>query len=72
LTIRRSSRTLNFIVKIWDVKMTKDVQYVDDLTVSCDGNSVEKNAGHPRVYLNLGDQGTIQCPYCSQMFIFKK
>lgn len=52
--------------------MTKDVQYVDDLTVSCDGNNGEKNAGHPRVYLNLGDQGAIQCPYCSQMFIFKK
>jgi uncharacterized Zn-finger protein len=50
--------------------MTKDVQYVDDLTVSCDGNNSEKNAGHPRVYLNLGDQGSIQCPYCSQMFIF--
>lgn len=52
--------------------MTKDVAYVDTPTVSCDGNSNEKNTGHPRIYLNLGKPGVIQCPYCNQTFILKK
>jgi len=38
-------------------------------TVQCDGG---KGAlGHPRVFLNIDkSQGTIECPYCGQLFKF--
>ncbi len=39
-------------------------------TVACDG---EKGAlGHPKVYLEMGTNDEITCPYCSKHFIFEK
>jgi uncharacterized Zn-finger protein len=32
-------------------------------SVSCDGGGGP--LGHPRVYLQIGDEGDIVCPYCS-------
>ena len=34
-------------------------------TIACDGGS----DGHPRVWLNLGEDGKIDCPYCSRIYI---
>ena len=39
--------------------------YVDTETVRCDGGYL----GHPLVYLNLGKDGWIDCPYCDKRFI---
>jgi len=39
----------------------------DDSTVACNGGGGP--LGHPRVYLNLGPAGKIECPYCSRLFI---
>ena len=39
--------------------------YVDTETVSCDGG----DASHPLVYLNLANDGWIDCPYCDKRFI---
>jgi len=25
--------------------------------------------GHPRVFLNLGPDGKVECPYCSRLFV---
>ena len=25
--------------------------------------------GHPKVYLNLGPSGRVECPYCSRLFV---
>lgn len=33
--------------------------------VFCNGGEL----GHPGVYLNLGDDGKIACPYCSRHFV---
>jgi uncharacterized Zn-finger protein len=38
----------------------------DTVTVSCDGGT---KLGHPAVYLNMGDDGKILCPYCSRLFV---
>jgi len=44
-----------------------EIVYVDKQTVACDGSGGV--GGHPRVYLNLGADGKIECPYCSRLFI---
>lgn len=52
--------------------MREDVHYVETPIVNCDGNVSGVGAGHPRVYLTLGEQGKVECPYCGQTFVFKE
>ncbi|WP_169543585.1 MULTISPECIES: zinc-finger domain-containing protein [Sneathiella] len=43
---------------------------VESLKVHCDGG---KGAlGHPRVYLNLGNDNKVECPYCGHLFVLKE
>ncbi len=51
--------------------MTEDIRYVDTKTVNCDGTGVGDNLGHPSVYLNVGSNGKVECPYCSRVFIYE-
>ena len=37
--------------------------------VACDGD--EGALGHPRIYLNLGADGKVECPYCDRLFILE-
>jgi uncharacterized Zn-finger protein len=41
--------------------------YIDEMVAACNGG--EGPLGHPRVFLNLGPSGKIECPYCSRLFI---
>ena len=34
--------------------------------LACDGGGP---LGHPKVYLKIGDEGEIVCPYCSRRYI---
>jgi uncharacterized Zn-finger protein len=43
---------------------------VDTVVVGCDGGGGA--LGHPLVYLNLGDDDEILCPYCSRHFALKE
>lgn len=52
--------------------MAENSRYVDETIVSCDGCGSNANTGHPLIYLNLGDEGKIECPYCSCVFILNK
>ena len=45
-----------------------EVIEVEEATISCDGGGA---LGHPRVYLNLGDDGRVDCPYCDRQFVLK-
>ena len=38
---------------------------VETRTVACDGGPL----GHPAVYLKIGDEGDIVCPYCSRHYV---
>lgn len=38
--------------------------------VACDGG--EGALGHPRVYLNLGADDRVECPYCDRLFVLAK
>lgn len=42
---------------------------VEDRTVHCDGDGGP--LGHPRVFLNLGEDGRVDCPYCDRQFVLK-
>ena len=46
-----------------------DIEYVNSKKLSCAG--VEGPLGHPKVYLDMGDDNQIVCPYCSKLFIHK-
>ncbi len=40
---------------------------IDTAEVKCDGGSL----GHPRVYLRIGPEGWVECPYCDRRFELK-
>jgi len=40
---------------------------VNDPTVACDGGGGA--LGHPTVYLRIGPERQIVCPYCSRQFV---
>ena len=41
---------------------------VEQSTVRCDGGGP---LGHPAVYLNMGEKGWVECPYCDRKFVLK-
>lgn len=59
----------------------QDVIRTPSSTVSCDGlghkghvenhgkDHEERSLGHPLVYLAMGKEGRVTCPYCSRQFI---
>jgi uncharacterized Zn-finger protein len=44
-----------------------EVIEVDTTEVACDGGPL----GHPHVFLNMGDKGQVECPYCDRLFKLK-
>ena len=42
---------------------------VDTDRVACAGDGAGSVGGHPKVYLNLGPLGRVECPYCSRLFV---
>jgi uncharacterized Zn-finger protein len=41
--------------------------YINETVAACNGGGGP--LGHPRVYLNLGPVGKVECPYCSRLFV---
>ncbi len=46
-----------------------DIYRVESSVVKCDGTGQGSDIGHPAVYLNMGEKGRIECPYCSRQFV---
>ncbi len=44
---------------------------IEDVYVACDGNGNGGALGHPRVYLTMGHNDHVDCPYCSRRFVLK-
>ena len=42
---------------------------VEETVVACDGGGA---LGHPKVYLNLGADEAVDCPYCDRRFVLVK
>lgn len=53
----------------WGLSMDilKEPIEVKDSVIHCDGGSGV--LGHPVIYLNLGKEEKVMCPYCSKCFI---
>lgn len=47
----------------------KDIIKVEEQRVACDGDGGA--LGHPRVFLNLGKDGHVECPYCERSYVLK-
>jgi len=43
---------------------------VDTDRVACDGGGGP--LGHPKVYLNLGAENRVECPYCSRLYVLRE
>jgi len=51
------------------VTKTFETITVDTDRVACDGGGGA--LGHPKVYLNLGKDKRIECPYCSRLYVLR-
>lgn len=47
-----------------------EVEYVETTRICCDGG--EGALGHPRVWLSIGPEGFVECPYCDKKFVLKE
>jgi uncharacterized Zn-finger protein len=43
---------------------------VEETRVACDGGGGA--LGHPKVYLEMGDEGFVECGYCDRKYVLKK
>ena len=46
-----------------------EVMETDSETVACEG--IGGALGHPRVFLTIGKEGFVECPYCDRRFVLK-
>ena len=46
-----------------------EVLEVTSSRVVCDGG--DGALGHPRVFLEMGDETFVECPYCDKRFVLK-
>ena len=37
-------------------------------TIACDGGADDAVSGHPLVYLKIGKEGWVECPYCDRVY----
>ena len=47
-----------------------ETEVVTTSRVACDGG--DGALGHPRVWLSLGENGEVECPYCDKKFVLAK
>jgi uncharacterized Zn-finger protein len=50
-------------------KIVEEIVETDNTRVACDGGGGA--LGHPRVYLEMGDENFVECPYCDKRFVLK-
>ncbi|HLD76630.1 MAG TPA: zinc-finger domain-containing protein [Rickettsiales bacterium] len=53
---------------------TIEILHVNSKKISCDGvkEGYYATSGHPLIYLNMGKNDFVICPYCSKYFTVKK
>ena len=53
-------------------RYTPEISYVSTPRVACDGAAATHPAlGHPRVYLQIDEQGFVDCGYCDKRFVLE-
>ena len=46
-----------------------ETEFVSGKRVACDGGGGA--LGHPRVYLEMGADAQVECPYCGKLFVLE-
>ncbi|MEM7507225.1 MAG: zinc-finger domain-containing protein [Pseudomonadota bacterium] len=46
-----------------------ETEEVTQTRIACDGG--EGALGHPRVFLTIGPEGWVDCPYCDKRYVLK-
>ena len=46
-----------------------EVVVTDETRVACDGGGT---LGHPKVYLEMGDEDFVECGYCDRRFVLSE
>ena len=46
-----------------------EIVEVETTRVACDGGGGA--LGHPKVYLEMGDEAFVECPYCDRRFVLR-
>ena len=46
-----------------------EIVETDNTRVDCDGGGGA--LGHPKVFLEIGDENAVECPYCDKRFVLK-
>jgi uncharacterized Zn-finger protein len=46
-----------------------EIVETDNTRVACDGGG--GGLGHPKVFLEMGDEGVVECPYCDKRFVLR-
>lgn len=65
-TINSNSVTFASVSTMGSSNIIHEVLHVKSKKVSCDGS--KSASTHPLVYLNMGDNDYVVCPYCSKYF----
>jgi uncharacterized Zn-finger protein len=47
-----------------------ETKEVDSPTIACDGDGGA--LGHPRIYLNMGEKSSVDCPYCGRHYVLRE
>ncbi|UJQ21540.1 MULTISPECIES: zinc-finger domain-containing protein [unclassified Wolbachia] len=42
---------------------------VNNRKVCCHGDENDEGSGHPLIYLDMGEEEEIACPYCEKTFV---
>ena len=62
----RGQRLRNYYSNTRYIMEVEETIIVKKSSVSCDGGGGA--LGHPKIYLEISDDGEIVCPYCSRTF----
>jgi len=55
----------------WEMSQPVETIVVEDAaTVGCDGGGGQ--LGHPLVYLVMGKEGSVSCPYCGRLYVLSE
>jgi len=57
------------MAKATPVNFEPESEIVTTHRVSCDGGGAI--LGHPKVYMDMGQENSVQCKYCDKQFVLK-
>ena len=46
-----------------------EIRYVTKRRIACDGD--DGALGHPRVFLEMGEEDRVECPYCDRLYVYR-